>query len=98
MGKILEITANKQEYPNSCWAACIRMVMAYDGSPIPSDETVALKCGVSPNECQDVAIIMDRLDIFDSTDDEEIVPKFDEIKEEIDKGRPIIQCVSTWRK
>lgn len=97
VSKVLGISGKKQAYEKSCWAACIRMVLAYDKLIVTSDDTLATKCGVNVNECQDAAVMMTICNIYDSTDDEAIVPSFDEIVEEIDKGRPIIQCVSEHR-
>lgn len=94
MAKILSVQPIQQKYENSCWAACIRMVLGYDGLIIMSDDTLANKCGVTANQCQDAAAMMTRCKIFDSTDDEALVPSLEEIKGEIDKGRPIIQCVN----
>lgn len=95
MGKILNVSPRRQEYDHSCWAACIRMVLAYDNLYITNDATLARKCGVKVNECQDAAHVMAHCKIFDATDDVANVPTFEEIKEEIDKGRPIIECVSS---
>jgi|GEM_PF-4945309 len=94
MAKILNVQQVKQKHENSCWAACIRMVLSYDGLIITNDDTLAAKCGVQPNQCQDAAAMMTKCNIFDSTDDEALVPTLQEIKAEIDKGRPIIQCVN----
>lgn len=97
MRKKLEIRGIQQAYENSCWAACIRMVLAYDKLIVTNDDTLARKCGVNPNQCQDAATMMSICNIYDSTDDEAIVPRLDEIVAEINKGRPIIQCVSEKR-
>lgn len=97
MAKVLPVKGIKQKHENSCWAACIRMVLAYDNLIVTNDDTLASKCGVDANKCQDASKMMGICKIYDSTDDEALVPTLKEIKAEIDKGRPIIQCVNESR-
>lgn len=92
--KILPVTPITQQFDNSCWAACIRMVLAYDKLHITSDESLAKRFNVPANECQDISKLMTHANIFDSTDDEALLAPFEEVISEIDKGRPIIQCVN----
>jgi hypothetical protein len=91
----LAVTAFKQQHENSCWAACIRMVLYYDKLFITSDDSLANRLGVVANKCQNIQPLMEKCGMYDSTDDEDVKPPFDTIVEEIGKGRPIIQCMST---
>lgn len=94
MGKVLDVKPMKQGDPNSCWAACVRMVLFYDKLYLTSDASLAKKLKLPLDKCQDIKSVMEACNIFDSTDDEAKIPTFDEIKGEIEKGRPIIECVS----
>lgn len=92
----LVIAPTKQKYEKSCWAACIGMVLKLDTGSIFDDDLIARNAGIAEaNEYQDVAEVMKTLNIFDATDDEDVRPSFKEIKEEIDKGRPIVQCLNS---
>jgi len=43
MGKVLDVKPMKQGDPNSCWAACVRMVLLYDKLYLTSDASLAKK-------------------------------------------------------
>jgi hypothetical protein len=99
MQKVLNVTAIRQAAPNSCWAACVQMVLRHDdpngkARHLMTQNSLAKSVNLPLDLCADVAAVMKHFNIWGGTDDTAQVPTFDEIKEEIDQGRPIIECVS----
>lgn len=92
----LKIAPIKQAHENSCWAACMRMALThYKGAFYASDEDLAKAMRVKVDRCQDAGSQLKKARMFGGTDDTDVKPPMDELKAEIDAGRPIIQCVNT---
>lgn len=85
----------KQQFPNSCWAACARyMWNAYIGNPlqqINSDVDLAHVVGLHVDSEADIRDVLRTLNIYGGNDSEH-VPTFDEIVAEIDSDTML--CVN----
>ena len=85
-----------QEFSESCWAACGRLVMnAYQGQEIfPTDTAFASALGLQPDVIQDMRVVLTGSNMFNGIDDTDNIPPFETIQAQIDQGRPLIICIS----
>ena len=92
MGKVLDVEFIRQSYDNTCWKAVAKMVLKYMGC---NGEADSIREQSNDPIGSAVALIMDSLGREDFNTDENPIPSYEEIKEEIDKGRLLIGLVAT---
>lgn len=93
---VLNVQFAHQQYVNSCWAACGRLVFnAYQGQTIyATDSDFAQALGLDPKKIQNLRTVLEKANLFNGIDDTDNIPPFPTVKAQIDKGRPLIICIS----
>lgn len=92
----LNVQFANQQYTNSCWACCARLVLNYyqkvDVYKTDTELADALKLNVK--DLQDIKTVLEKTKMFAALDDTDNIPSPAEIKKEMQAGRPIIICIS----
>lgn len=92
MRKILAVECIRQSYDNTCWKAVAKMVLKYMGR---NRDANSIREQSNDPIGSAVALIMDRLRREDFYTDQNPIPTYQEIKDEIDEGRLLIGLVAT---
>ncbi len=97
MGKTINVPGIQQVSVTGCWASCTLMLLRYrkvNNADAMKEDDVAKDVGLSLDKCQNIIVALTKYNMYDSTDDDAVVPEFKDIKDEIDNGNPIVECVS----
>lgn len=92
----LNVQFANQQYTNSCWACCARLVLNYyqKGDVYKTDTELAKDLNLNVKEIQDIRLVLEKTKMFNGLDDTDNIPPPDVLKKQIGDGRPLIICVS----
>jgi Peptidase_C39 like family len=94
--KELNVAFAKQEHDKSCWACCTRLLVNYyqRQEVYKTDDDIAQTLSLKADNYQDIRKVLEASSCFNGIDDTDVVPSFDVIKQQINAGRPLVECVS----